>query len=354
MNFYQATDIAQRHLLPILVKRCGLEGCEIAPVPAHEGGRNLIYTCEKPGMPAKILRVSYLEDRTREDFLAELEYVRFLRENGASVAGVLDSADGNLLEEVSCQGHVFFAALFERAKGKMLAENNYRYREGAPLAEYFYNCGKVLGRIHQLSKEYRPVYRRESFLERFSADSIERLVPDSLPALKEKMALLLEKLDALDRGADSFGMLHFDFNDGNYHIDFDTGQITVYDFDNACFGWYLYDLAELWVHGVGWVQFEPRAEKRREFMDEYFAEVLAGYRSETALADAAPENLPLLIQATVMENILDEFEVAERAGEEPDLEDGELRYLIKCLEEGIPYKGFFHEMYSCEEPFTLP
>lgn len=260
MNSKQAIDIAQGQLLPIFVKRYGLEDCRIRPVPGHVGGRNLIYVCEKPGTPARILRISYLEDRTREDFLAELEYVRFLRENGAGVAGVLDSADGNLLEEVSCQGHVFFAALFERAKGKMLAENN---------------------------------------------------------------------------------------------IDFDTGQITVYDFDNACFGWYLYDLAELWVHGVGWVQFEPRAEKRREFMDEYFAEVLAGYRSETALADAALENLPLLIQATVMENILDEFEVAERAGEEPDLEDGELRYLVKCLEEGIPYRGFFHEMYSCEEPFTL-
>ena len=352
MNYYQAIDIAQKQLLPIFVKRYGLEGYEIEPVAAHHGGRNLIYTCEKPGEPAKILRISYLEDRTQEDFLAELEYVRFLRENGASVAEVLDSVDGTLLEEVACQGHVFFAALFERAKGKMLVENNYQYQEGAPLTEYFYNCGKVLGRIHQLSKEYRPVHRRESFFDWFHMGVIDRLVPDSLPVLKGKMALLLRELEALDRGADNFGMLHFDFNDGNYHIDFDTGQITVYDFDNACFGWYLYDLAELWVHGVGWVQLEPQAEKRREFMDEYFATVVAGYRSETVLADAALGNLPLLIQATVMETVLGEFEVMERDGEEPDLEDGELQYRIRCLEEGIPYVGFFHEMYSCEEPFT--
>ncbi|MCW3790178.1 hypothetical protein OM416_01235 [Paenibacillus sp. LS1] len=25
--------------------------------------------------------------------------------------------------------------------------------------------------------------------------------------------------------------------------------------------------------------------------------------------------------------------------------------LLKCLEEDIPYKGFFHEMYSTETPF---
>ena len=38
------------------------------------------------------------------------------------------------------------------------------------------------------------------------------------------------------------------------------------------------------------------------------------------------------------------------AGEEPEY-DEELSYLIKCMEEDIPYMGFFHEIYSCEEPF---
>ncbi|WP_313638786.1 aminoglycoside phosphotransferase family protein [Paenibacillus sp.] len=54
-------------------------------------------------------------------------------------------------------------------------------------------------------------------------------------------------------------MIHFDYNDGNYMIDFDTGQITVYDFDNSCFGWYMYDLADLWRSGVGWIAAEPDA-----------------------------------------------------------------------------------------------
>jgi len=44
-------------------------------------------------------------------------------------------------------------------------------------------------------------------------------------------------------------MIHFDYNDGNYSIDFDTGQITVYDFDNSLFGWYMYNLADLWGNG---------------------------------------------------------------------------------------------------------
>lgn len=46
----------------------------------------------------------------------------------------------------------------------MLVENNYQYREGVPITEYYYNCGKVLGKMHQLSKGYTPVHSRYDFL----------------------------------------------------------------------------------------------------------------------------------------------------------------------------------------------
>jgi hypothetical protein len=52
-----------------------------------------------------------------------------------------------------------------------------------------------------------------------------------------------------------------------------------------------------------------------------------------------------------MENIVDEFEVAKLNGEEVEYNDEELLYLIKCLIDDIPYKGFFNEIYSCESPF---
>ncbi|MGE7624052.1 phosphotransferase [Viridibacillus sp. NPDC096237] len=145
-------------------------------------------------------------------------------------------------------------------------------------------------------------------------------------------------------------MVHFDYNDGNYSIDFDTGQITVYDFDNSCYCWYMFDLAGLWTHGVGWIQFEPDAGKRKKFMDNYFETVLEGYKSETRIENSILDKLPLFIQVTVMEGIVDAFEVMRNNGEEPEC-DEELSYLIKCLEDDIPYKGFFHEIYSCEEPF---
>jgi Ser/Thr protein kinase RdoA (MazF antagonist) len=328
----------------------GLEGYEIQPVKAHDGGRNVVYTCEKDGADAQIIRIAFLNDRSRGDFLGEVEYIRYLFEHGGSVSDVINSRKGNLLEEITFHNHTFFICLFSKAKGKMLVENNYQYREGAPITEYYYNCGKVLGKMHALSKGYTPVHRRHSFFDRFNAGYIDNLIPDSLSLLKEKMVRLLTSLEELDRNLESFGMIHFDYNDGNYSIDFDTGQITVYDFDNSCFCWYLFDLAALWTHGVGWTQFEPDATKRKKFMDDYYEVVLNGYRSETAIELSMLDKLPLFIQVTLMESIVDAFEVMRNNGEEPTC-DEELSYLIKCLEDDISYMGFFDEIYSCEEPF---
>lgn len=350
INYSEVVKISDAYLLPLASELFGLDGYEIQLIPGHDGGRNVVYTCEKEGENAKILRISFLEDRSQEDLLGEVEYIRYLFEHGGSVSDVVSSQKGNLLEKINHNNHTFFICLFKKAKGKMLVENHYRYREGVPITEYYYNCGKVLGKLHQLSKEYTPVHRRYSFFDKYNAKYIDKVIPDSLPLLKERLLVLLKTLEEFDKSREIFGMVHFDYNDGNYSIDFETGQITVYDFDNSCYYWYVYDLADLWTHGVGWIAAEPDASKRKKFMDEYFKTVLEGYRTETRIDSAMLEQLPLFIQVTVMENIIDEFEVMQNNGDEPEC-DEELSYLIKCLEDDIPYKGLFHEIYSCEEPF---
>ena len=329
MTYHEAVKSSDTDLLPLILELYGLEGCEISRVQPHEGGRNVVYACGE-----NIVRIAFLGDRSREDFLAEVEFVRYLAEYGASVANVIASQNGNLLEELTHDGRTFYICVFERARGKQLVENNYRYREGAPLSEYFYNCGKVLGKMHQLSKEYVPVHRRYDWSDKTNAGYIGELVPDSSSRLKARLLQILKDLEGLDRGRAVYGMIHNDYSDGNYNIDFGTGRITVYDFDDACFGWYMYELANVWIHGVGWVRNERSARKRKKFMDEYFAAVLAGYRSETDIGDDALALLPLFIDVTLMGHIVEIIRdnLERRRG---------LRYLRKCLEKGIPYAGIF-------------
>ncbi len=347
----EVVAIRNEHLLPLVAELYGLDGYAFKPVEAHDGGRNVVYACEREGDEALMVRIAYLGGRSREDYLAELAYVRYLFEHGGSVSNVVSSRQGNLLEELEHHGRAYYIAVFTKARGRGLADNHYQYREGVPITEYYTNTGKVLGKLHQLSKAYVPDrHRRYSFSDKYNAESIERLIPASLPLLQEKLLALLHALDGLDKDRNNYGLVHFDYNDGNYSIDYTDGQITVYDFDNACYCWYMFDLASLWMNGVGWIQFEPDAGKRRKFMEDYFTAALEGYRSETELDDAMLAKLPLFIQVNQMEAIMEAFEDMRRSGEEPEC-DEELSYRIKCVEDDITYMGLFHEIYSSEAPF---
>ena len=340
-----------------------LDGYTLTALDAHEGGWNRMYRCDREGAEPRMLRVALRQDRGHEAWLAEMDFIRYLHDGGADVADVIASRNGNLTEPVRCEAGICDAeparcnavechlALFERAAGMQLAENGYRYREGVPLSVYFHDCGKTLGRIHRLSQAYRPTHKRWDFFDQFNARTIERTVPASLTRLRESLLALLDELAALPRDASVYGLLHFDFNDGNFHIDYDTGRLTVFDFDNACTGWFLFDLASLWLGGMGWIQFEHDADKRRAFMDSYWQAVLEGYRSEMAVDGQLLAQLPLFIQANLMEGVVDAFDRMRQNGEEPVCDD-ELAYRIRCLEDNVPYSGFFDDMYDADAPFT--
>lgn len=352
MRYSEAVQVADKHLNPVIADLYNLSAFNFRLIDSHEGGRNLVYVCENDDNDAKIIRISFLNDRRKEDFLAETEYISHLFKNGGSVANVICSVKGNLVETIKYNEHSFFVCVFQKARGIMLADNNYKYRDGVPISEYFYSCGKTLGKIHSISKEYCPVHHRYSFFDKYNEEYIMKIVPESLSLLKQKFVELINVLKDLNKNQDSYGMIHFDFNDGNYHIDFDDGRITVFDFDNSCFGFYMYDLAELWKNGFGWAVFEPDPNKRKMFMDEYFKTVIEGYRSETALDDTLLNQLSVFVQATLMEHIIDDFQCMQDNGEEPNI-DEDLAYRIKCMEEDIPFIGFFHEIYSYKTPFEL-
>ena len=317
-----------------------LEGYDLEQVGGHDGGRNLVYVCKKNDEKKYVLRLSTLGDRTKKDYLAETEFVHFLAENGASVADVIPSKNGKLVESIEADGSEYecFVSLFQYAKGILLYENGYQYREGAPLTELFYNMGKTIGAIHRLSKVYTPPHDRQQYFDKYNMDYIKKIIPDQYTDLKEAISKRLSLFHELPMDTESYGLVHFDFSDGNYHVDMSTGEITTFDFDNCIYCWYMFDLAHLWTHGVGWCKWEPDGEKRLDYMKNvYMANILDGYRSETSVAEELLEEMPLFIDMVLIEGVVDEFECAAREGEEIDPED--IEDYVECLVEDIPYAG---------------
>jgi len=327
----------------ILQEAAGLYGFdpnEAFELPDHEGGRNLVWRIGSES----VLRISNLTDRRAEDYLAETEYVHFLASEGASVADSLPSKSGNRVELI---GGVA-AAMFEIAGGDQIAEHGYRYRDGAPLEEYFYNTGKTLGKIHALSKRYEPKNPRFDFFDQYNEAYFEELIPDDLictegitgRTIKDRLHETLEELRKLGQTKKNYGMVHFDFSDGNYNIDYGTGRISVFDFDNCRSCWYMFDIANLWSHGRGWIARNPDPEERHRFMDGYMKTVIEGYRSECEIDDEELSRLELMVNTVLMENIIDEFEVQRAEDDGYAFDEDECRNLI-CFAEKIPWMGYY-------------
>ena len=314
-----------------------LEDCTFVPISGHEGGRNRIVAVSRNGEKQYVLRISSLGDRSENDYLAETEFVRFLAENGAPVADVIPSVQGRLVERMEADGKAVYASLFAYARGMLIADNGYRYREGAPLGEYFYNTGKALGAIHRLSKVYVPVHPRLDYFDKYNMTYLDHLIPEEYSELKTAIAKRLDAFRGFPKDKGCYGLVHFDFSDGNYHIDMETGAITVFDFDNCINCWYMFDLANLWIHNEGWTRQETDPGRRFALMQQIFDLQLQGYRTETDLPEKMLEKLPLFIDMVLIENIVDELECCAREGEEPDWED--IEDAAECLIQGIPYAG---------------
>jgi Ser/Thr protein kinase RdoA (MazF antagonist) len=240
----------------------------------YEGCQNLVYDYERDGRPM-ILRISYRPDRSVGQIRAEVHFVNYLGDHGVRVARAQPSRQRNLVETLQAGGILFSVVCFEKGKGMRVPDNHYRYRENAPIEEYFQNWGQVLGQMHALTKTYRPIsasVKRPTWFELEPSRGIDR-VPDTLPRVRDKFERLLAQLRALPEDRDAYGLIHGDFNDGNFTVDYDNGDITVFDFDDACYFWFAYELACAWEGGIGRIMHRETAE-RRAFMNHYMEQVL--------------------------------------------------------------------------------
>jgi len=343
------TQLCEQKVLDSAARLFGTSKDRLDKVEDSEGCANLVYQYTCDNQP-RILRVSYNPERPVELIQAELHFVNYLAEGGVRVSCPVPSIHGNLVEVIPAGDILFVAVAFVRGKGMRVPDNGYRYRKGVPIEEYFKNWGQVLGQMHRLAKTYQPL-----------SESIRR--PDwhawpeyqgfpygeRLPNLQQKYDQLIAELHALPKDRDSYGLIHNDFNDGNFTVDYDNGDITVFDFDDCCYFYFMYDIACAWEGGIGRTMFRPMAE-RRAFMDHYMEQVLNGYHRENTLSEAWLARLPLFLRLIQMQELIHYAQYLDEPDEE--IQAG-LRYKIHCIENDLPYLGFFDSVFSPERPFEL-
>jgi len=201
---------------------------------------SFVYEFQK-GEKGHILKITHSLHRTPGLIKGELEWVAYLADRGVPAAPVVSSLSDELLEVIGGKAvdglgdDYFIAYAFEQAAGRLIRPTD--WSDGL-----FENWGRALGRIHALTKSYRPSSKSLRRFEWHEDDSlqIQKHLPPEQDKVIEKAQALISRLREWPTDADAYGLIHSDFHHGNFFLDAD--RITVFDFDDCHYGWFGFDI----------------------------------------------------------------------------------------------------------------
>ena len=271
------------------VERCARDalaayGCHpAADVELLTVSENATFLITDPDEGRSVLRVHRLGYHTEAAIASELAWMDALRaEAGVRTPRVLSALDGRRVitvpEKDSPQTRRH-CVRFEFLPGAEPAAT-----DGAPAsADHFAELGEITARMHGHARTWAP----PGWFTRFAWDADAAFGPDPRwgrwrdglgvgPAEREILgrleAALKNRLAAFGAGRERYGLVHADTRLANLLVH--EGSTAVIDFDDAGFGWYLYDLGT----AVSFFEHDPA-------VPGLIAAWLEGYRRLAALPD---------------------------------------------------------------------
>ena len=283
-----------------------------------------------------ILRLGHSLRRSVPMIQGEVNWINYLSDGGVPAARAILSKNARLVELVDDgQGGQFLATAFVRARG-----GHPRRADWTP--RFYEAYGTMIGQMHALTKQYVP----DPSTRRPRWDDPENLVDQFLPPsetmIVEKYRALVEHLHALPQDAGSYGLIHQDAHTGNLFVD-EAGNITLFDFDDCVYSWFIYDIAMVLFYAV---PFDPSGASRRtgEFMPGF----LRGYRRENRLDPVWLKQLPYWLKMRE----IDLYAIVYRSFDVNNLDDPWVASYMEGrkqrIENDVPFIDFdFESLASC-------
>jgi Ser/Thr protein kinase RdoA (MazF antagonist) len=273
----------------VLQEASGLFGADAESMTFIRRGANVTYefTRESRGY---VLRLSEGQDQNPNLVLAEMDWVAFLADRGAAVASPLRSVNGQLVEQIDHEGETILTSAFEKVEGV--------HPEGELLNETtLITWGRTLGRLHRLSTEFQPgpEYRRPHWNE-LRVFQLDRLIPPEDSVVHAMCQETLMKVSALPRDRDTYGLIHADPEPWNMLLK--DGALTLIDFDECCYHWFVFDLAVSLMHAT----YAAGADDEKAFGEFAWDCLLRGYRNDASLDRFWIEKMPLFLRLRLMED----------------------------------------------------
>lgn len=202
--------------------------------------QNFIYEYQKDNQKY-ILRFTPSSHRSVNSVKGEVDWLLYLAQNGVSVSSPIQSKQGNYVELINTADVDFIVTSFMKAEGSKIG-----YPECLNDTNLFYKLGQIMGKIHSLSKSYKPKdesIRRHDWNQNYYLQNIEKFVPSNQTLVLEASRNLINKIkDNIPKDENLYGLIHGDIGVGNFLIN-NEGIITLFDFDEAQYSWFVEDIA---------------------------------------------------------------------------------------------------------------
>ena len=296
-DFYTLTPTAQARRMEAAgreaLEHWGLEDATLDLIKYRE---NAVFKVENERFKGalRLHRHGYHSDA---ELRSELQWAQALADAGIKVPELVPARSGEQFIKhaaADLPGDIQ-VDLFRWIDGEQLGSVEEGVSDESDVGETFAALGELAARVHNQAAAWVPpagftrhawdaegLAGERPFWGRFW--EIEAATPAQADILARCREKLYDDLGRLPRTADTYSMIHADFAAENVMIDGE--DVRLIDFDDAGFGWHLFELAT----ALFFIQGEPYFEHARTAL-------IDGYRRHRALPDEELELLPLFTVA---------------------------------------------------------
>jgi len=275
--------------------RWNLAVIDLAPIKVRE---NAVFRIDLAGGGRAVLRVHRLGYHSDSALESEFAWLRALEAAGIQVPRVIRSRGARNFEvvEVGVAERPRQIDVFEWIEGCQLGsiESGIAGEEAA-IAGQYESIGTIAARMHNHTAgwQHPPAFQRHSWNAAGLVGEqplwgrfweLAALTQAQRSLLMEARKAIAADLAAYGTQPDRYGLIHADLVPENLLVDGD--RICVIDFDDAGFGWHLFELATS-LYFISGDSVFPAAR----------AALIRGYRALRPLSDQALEWLPLFLAA---------------------------------------------------------
>jgi Ser/Thr protein kinase RdoA (MazF antagonist) len=283
-----------RALAHIALRDWDLAVTNVEPIKVRE---NAVFRVDLAGGGRAVLRVHRHGYHSDEALHSEFAWLRALEAAGISVPRVIRSRQGRDFEVVgTATTSSRQIDLFEWIDGRQLGSvENGISGDGGEVAGQYQTIGAIAARMHN----HAAGWQRPTGFRRHAWDAagligeqplwgrfweLAALTPGQKDLLDRARALIAGGLAAYGMKAERYGLIHADLVPENLLIE--GNRVQVIDFDDAGFGWHLFELATS-LYFITGESIYPAARDA----------LIRGYRSERPLAEDELDWLPLFLAA---------------------------------------------------------